>query len=269
MTCQEHGDREELCALGTLVCEQPDSRLLGRMRVAMACIVLMWAPVAALQASSVRIGPAAQTQYRAAAELCVDSFVRLALGPLSRPLEVNNWEQALRARCGADAFSRNTLLVATDADSKLVGCVECGMLPPPPRSLKAKAAEVGDGSAKEVFAAAAAAAAAAPAPPAPPPPDVPYLANLVVKPTCRRVGLGKQLVVATEECARAWGHAELCIKVDRQNFDARRLYDRMGYELVYVQNRRADVTNKQGAWVFLSKKLDAAEAAPQEAAPAD
>ena len=223
------------------------------MRVAMACILLTRAAVAALLASSVSIGPAAQTQYRAAAELCVDSFVRLALGPLSRPLEVNQWEQALRARCGAlgdqrPASSRNALLVATDGDSKLVGCVECGLLPPPPRSWKAKAAGGGEAGAD--------AATAAPAPPTTPPADVPYLANLVVRPSCRRAGLGRQLVVATEECARAWGHTELCIKVDRQNFDARRLYDRMGYELVYVQNRRADVTNKQGAWVFLSKKLD-------------
>ena len=211
--------------------------------------LLRHAPLVALLSSAANISPAkSPSEYRAAAELCVDTFVRLTLGPLSRPMEVNKWEQTLVARCGGleggDGASnplQNMLLVATDDSSDLVGCVECGLLPPPPR-IQPKDAP-------------------APAEDTPPPADVPYLANLVVAPAGRRQGLGQRLVAATEDCARGWGFDELCIKVDRANFEARRLYDRMGYKLVYMQPKRAEGgwTSQPSAWLYLRKEFSSAE----------
>ena len=82
-----------------------------------------------------------------------------------------------------------------------------------------------------------------------------YLANLAVKAGARRLGLGQQLVDATEGVAVDLGFERMYIKVDRQNFDARRLYDKAGFRLVYMQNRRPDKTNKQAQFLFLRKDL--------------
>ena len=125
---------------------------------------------------------------------------------------------------------RDPRVVATGGSGDMLGCVECGLLPRPPRKKSPEEAESGADNAEEQS-------------------DVPYLANLVVAPKGRRQGLGQQLVTATEECARSWGYSELCIKVDRQNFDARRLYDRMGYQLVYLQ------PTSKGAWIFLQRDI--------------
>ena len=65
--------------------------------------------------------------------------------------------------------------------------------------------------------------------------------------------LGRELVLATERAAVEMGHDRLYIKVDRQNFEARRLYDRLGYQLVYLQPRLDPRKGPPGANLFLRK----------------
>ena len=46
----------------------------------------------------------------------------------------------------------------------------------------------------------------------------------------------------------------VCIRqVDRQNFDARRVYDRLGYRIVYLQPRTDPRKGPLGANLFLRK----------------
>ena len=70
----------------------------------------------------------------------------------------------------------------------------------------------------------------------------------------RRLGLGRELVIAVEREAVAFGFDRVYIKVARGNFVARRLYDKLGYRLVYLQP--AGWTPKEGptdANLFLRK----------------
>ena len=60
-------------------------------------------------------------------------------------------------------------------------------------------------------------------------------------------------MLATERAAAAGGHERMYIKVDRQNFEARRLYDRLGYRLVYLQPRTDPRKGPLGANLFLRK----------------
>ena len=95
----------------------------------------------------------------------------------------------------------------------------------------------------------------------PPPPglrgtaDVPYLANLVVKPALRRRGVGAKLVACVEDLVKSWGSDCLMIKVERQNLDARRLYERLGYKFVSTQMTRPnpDACGEQTDLIFLCK----------------
>ena len=193
--------------------------------------------------SALVVQVAVDGQYRPAAAMCVDAFHDMSgpFGRLKRSGAVDDWERALRSRCNS-ASSDNVLLTAMAedaADAELLGCVECGLLPPPPERRD---------------------------PEAPPPPsngenrqqkpDVPYLANIVVAPSARRQGVGERLVVETEKLAQSWGFGELCIKVDRSNFNARRLYDRLGYEFAYLQTSKPDWNNKQTQFLFLRKHLE-------------
>lgn len=224
-------------------CGVPHSRPAGgrpiRSRVPAATMSLAtFTAMAAAALVQPAIQPATRPQQvSAAAALCVDCFVTLRFPQFQRSGAVQEWAAALEQRGAAGS---HTLLVAPSrgADDEVIGCVECGMLPPPPE-MRRKGAP--------------------PPPPrdpdAPPPPDVPYLANLAVAPGARRQGLGKDLVLATEELAASWGHDQLYIKVDRQNFEARRLYDRLGYEFVFLQNLPADWNNAQRAFLFLRKAV--------------
>ena len=59
--------------------------------------------------------------------------------------------------------------------------------------------------------------------------------------------------MATERKAAELGYERMYIKVDRQNFDARRVYDRLGYRIVYLQPRTDPRKGPPGANLFLRK----------------
>jgi GNAT superfamily N-acetyltransferase len=205
------------------------------------------------------IQPAAGLIVRAAAALCVDEFEKLELPFLPVP----GWKE--RARTDAiDKWAesrqgmlkgpqQHALLVAMRDEAEsgrflegvgedgLLGCVELGLLPAPPERR-------GKGQEES-----ASASSAAPSSPAPTPALYPYLANLAVKSGVRQRGLGRELVEEVEAVAATWGFERMYIKVDRQNFDARRLYDRMGYAVVHMQPRIDPRTGPTGAFLFLRK----------------
>jgi len=161
-------------------------------------------------------------QCQAAASLCIDAFVTLPFpAAYHRPREISAWADQLLQRTSTG--ERQELVLALDEGNGLLGCVECGLLPAPPCR---------PGLSPQ-----------------------PYVANLVVAPEARRGGVASALVAETEELATGWGFAELYCKVDRANIPARRLYDRLGFRPIFVQQLPADWTNKQRSNVFLVKPL--------------
>jgi len=200
--------------------------------------------------------PAGPTGISAAAALCIDEFEKLPLPLLPFP----GWEERARE----DAISKwiasrepllsgaepHALIVAMrDAaesgryfegvDDGLLGFAEMGLLPAPPE----RTAAADEGEPPQATAAPAKARSEL----------YPYLANLAVKSGARRIGLGKELVLATERKAAEYGFERMYIKVDRQNFDARRLYDKLGYRLVHMQPRTDPRKGPLGADLYLRK----------------
>lgn len=158
----------------------------------------------------------------AVASLCVGAFVDLPTGPASLTMAelVEQWEQQLAGRLERP---QHALLIARREEAETpIGCVELGLLPPPPTRPGA---------------------------------DVPYMANVAVLPQARREGIGRLLVSAGEALAMSWGYEDLYCRVDRPNFDARRLYDRAGFRPIFLQQSKPDWRNKQKATIFLVKEL--------------
>jgi GNAT superfamily N-acetyltransferase len=58
----------------------------------------------------------------------------------------------------------------------------------------------------------------------------PTITHLEVQPECQNRGIGTELVRAAERQATALGYWRVCLGVDVRNPDARRLYERLGYE---------------------------------------
>ena len=174
-------------------------------------------------------------QYQAAAALCLDNFATVPFpAVLHRPREIEKWSNLLFQR--ASGAEQHQLIVALDGDeddSTLIGCVECGLLPPPPCRISF--------------------------------PPQPYVANLVVSPSARRSGVAKALVLKAEHLAHSWGYSELFCKVNRANIPARRLYDQLGFRPIFVQNLPSDWTNKQQSNIFMAKPLNASDMAPSSA----
>ena len=96
--------------------------------------------------NALRIVPAAPgtEQFKAAAALCVDQFVDLPLGQVQRPFAVNEWAEQLQVR---SIGQKHELLIATYSStvtSDVFGCVELGLLPPPPKTRPLQRGESGD-----------------------------------------------------------------------------------------------------------------------------
>ena len=230
------------------------------------------------------IQPATDTAtVRSVAGLSIDQFEKLQLPLLPLP----GWEERARTAAIAEwTASREALLSGSQphallvasrneaeqgryfegVDDSLLGFAELGLLPAPPEQRagwpgesrdgeeSTAAALTADGADAETAAAASADEAAVEL--------FPYLANLAVKAGARRMGLGKALVQATEQRAAQLGYSRMYIKVDRQNFEARRVYDRLGYRIVYLQPRTDPRKGPLGANLFLRKDFFDVEPPP-------
>mmetsp|Transcript_59055 Transcript_59055/g.101715 ORF Transcript_59055/g.101715 Transcript_59055/m.101715 type:complete len:229 (-) Transcript_59055:245-931(-) len=64
---------------------------------------------------------------------------------------------------------------------------------------------------------------------------VPVIANLAVSPSARRRGIAARLVGACERKALEWDFQEISLAVDASNIKAQRLYQKLGYDLLWDQ----------------------------------
>ena len=193
------------------------------------------------------IQPAAPARVRAVAGLCIDEFEKLQmpLFPLpgwkerAREEAIEQWS-ASREALLAGSQPHALLIAERDAadsgryfegvEDGLLGFAELGLLPAPPeKNESAEDEEPAQSSGETVVALKPTEVAAAGVE------LFPYLANLAVQAGARRLGLGKELVAASERKAADFGFDRLYIKVERGNIAARRLYDQLGYRLVYLQ----------------------------------
>lgn len=83
-----------------------------------------------------------------------------------------------------------------------------------------------------------------------------YVSNLAVRPTHRRRGIARQLLLSCERVALSWGFHDLYLHVLENNHQARQLYFKLGYRLYQVDSI-------WGAWLlgrprqlFLHKHLE-------------
>ena len=233
-------------------------------RAALCALVLR-----ALHASAFVIRPAAPSDIRCAAGLSIDTFEKLPLPLIPYP----GWQKRAREDAVLQwADSRTALLAGPEThalvvamrdqaesgrflegvDDSFLGFAELGLLPPPPERAEDAQAAAAEASMDE--GATSTSGASVPADGAEQPAALfPYLANLAVKAGARRLGIGRELVLTIERTAAESGFDRMYIKVDRQNFEARRLYDRLGYRLVYLQPRTDPRKGPLGANLFLRK----------------
>jgi GNAT superfamily N-acetyltransferase len=89
-----------------------------------------------------------------------------------------------------------------------------------------------------------------------------YLSNLAVREGCRRRGVARLLLEASEQQALAWGFREMYLHVMADNMRARQLYQTMGYQLHQVETTLLSVLNMQPARLLLKKELSPRMVAP-------
>lgn len=83
----------------------------------------------------------------------------------------------------------------------------------------------------------------------------PYISNLAVSTSCRRRGVAKQLLLACERTAVEWGFQDLYLHVLENNYQARQLYLKTGYQLQQVEPSYGAWLLKHPKRLFLRKPL--------------
>jgi ribosomal protein S18 acetylase RimI-like enzyme len=82
-----------------------------------------------------------------------------------------------------------------------------------------------------------------------------YLSNLAVQVDCRKHGVAQRLLQACEEKALEWGFENIYLHVLENNYSARRLYRKAGYELHEVEAGLGTWLLGQPKQLFLRKVL--------------
>jgi len=70
--------------------------------------------------------------------------------------------------------------------------------------------------------------------------------EIIVREECKRRGMGKKLMKIAEEYLRRKGHKKIELWVGKENKEARKFYEKLGYE----------VKDRYGEWIRMIKKLD-------------
>jgi len=89
-------------------------------------------------------------------------------------------------------------------------------------------------------------------------PGVPLLYHVHVKESLRCRGIGTQLLAAVHDELRARGHRKVTLGVDHSNKDARRLYERLGYD-VWTQDSWGTGDSRYQAMVLDLERNDRTE----------
>jgi hypothetical protein len=84
----------------------------------------------------------------------------------------------------------------------------------------------------------------------------PYIANLAVIASARRLGIARRLLDRCERTARAWGYDRLYLHVLENNAPARSLYQQQGYRPQQVITTPSSLWFKQPRQILLCKILN-------------
>lgn len=79
-------------------------------------------------------------------------------------------------------------------------------------------------------------------------PDVGYLHAVRVRPAFRNRGIGTQLIMEAEALLRCRGFCRAALAVARDNPDARRLYERLGYAVIAEDPGDWSYLDDEGHW---------------------
>ena len=88
----------------------------------------------------------------------------------------------------------------------------------------------------------------------------PYLSNLAVHSQHRRQGVAAQLLLNCEQVALSWGFRDLYLHVLENNYQARQLYFKLGYQLDRADNSWSGLLLKRPRQLLLHKRLNLTEA---------
>jgi ribosomal protein S18 acetylase RimI-like enzyme len=83
-----------------------------------------------------------------------------------------------------------------------------------------------------------------------------YISNLAVSRDFRRLGIAQELLLDCERLTTAWGYTELYLHVMGNNDRGRRLYEKLGYEIVSRETVWSIVPWHRPERLFLCKQLD-------------
>ena len=83
----------------------------------------------------------------------------------------------------------------------------------------------------------------------------PYISNLAVKPSFRRQGIARQLLIKCEQVVWEWGTGELTLHVMEDNLAAKQLYLSSGYQIKKSENSVQSILFQQPRRLFLQKSL--------------
>jgi ribosomal protein S18 acetylase RimI-like enzyme len=83
-----------------------------------------------------------------------------------------------------------------------------------------------------------------------------YISNLAVSRDFRRLGIAQELLRDCERLTTAWGYTELYLHVMGNNDRGRRLYEKLGYEIVSRETVWSIVPWHRPERLFLCKQLD-------------
>ena len=161
--------------------------------------------------------------FQQVAHLCVENFVANIPFPksINKKNKVTQWQRALQNRNQNCKFHKTIVAHTNNQTSNLlIGCLEIGLLPPPPTRPGA---------------------------------DVPYLANVATATHARRRGVAQALLENAEAHCIACGFSDVYCKVSRSNIPARRLYDKLGYKPIFLQQTKPNWNNQQESYLFLHK----------------
>lgn len=82
-----------------------------------------------------------------------------------------------------------------------------------------------------------------------------YISNLAVRPAYRRRGVALRMLTACEQIARDWGFSDLYLHVLETNEDARRLYQKAGYQIEGIDTGISNILFGKPRQLFLHKRL--------------
>jgi len=82
-----------------------------------------------------------------------------------------------------------------------------------------------------------------------------YLSNLAVHPEYRRHGVASKLLISCEQVSREWGFQDLYLHVLENNYQARQLYFKQGYQVHRVESDFNVFLFRQSRQILLHKHL--------------